>query len=187
MKRYSPVAMNISWKGSSLVSNCLILLSRIAIYDMWHVCCFVFLLDAILMGLVKPCAKAASEVQEAGLKQPAVDPCSRDKLGARSCRILSLILLQASLGCRNICPSASLTTSWGVKTDRQKTFLLYLVPLSHLLAGWKMELPQATLHHDHTGWELAVAFHLLSYSSSELSLYITMSRKKVVFPLALAK
>lgn len=153
---------NTSWKGWRLVSNCLILLSRITIYDMWHICWFVFHLAVTPVGLVKPCPKAASEVQEAGLKQPAIDPCSAEKLEARSYRTLSLRLLQVSLGCRNICPDASLTTSWGVKTDRQKAFLSCLVPLTHLLAGCKVELPQATLHHDHTGWELPVAFHLHS-------------------------
>ena len=50
------------------------------------------------MGLVKQCPKAASEVEEAGLIEPAIDPCSADKLEAESCRTPSLRLLQVSVG-----------------------------------------------------------------------------------------
>jgi len=49
-----------------------------------------------------------------------------------------------------------------------------------LLAGCKAELPQAALPCDHTGWELAVAFHL-SCSSSELSFCTVISRKESSF------
>lgn len=151
MKRYSPVNMSISWKGWRLVSDCLIVLSRITIYDMWNICSCAFLLDIIPMGLVKPCPKAASEVQETGLKEPAIDPRSANELEARSCRIPSLRLLQVPLGCRNICPNASLTTNWGVKTDRQKELFCHVLCLflTHLLSGCKVELPQATLPWPH--------------------------------------
>ena len=70
-----------------------------------------------------------------------------------------------------------------MKTDRQKELScrVLCLCLTHLLAGCEVELPQATLHHDHAGWELAVAVHLLSYSSSELSFYTIMSRKESSF------